>query len=189
MVKALKGKPFRGYFDHKIGSETVRFTEENIDKFLERIPPAVAKNIALEIEGNATLVPIPNSHVTSPDTANFRTWQLAKNVASASDGRLTAVPALVFSEPQPKSHSGGGSRSAEHFEGVYDVVQEVRGPIVLLDDVKTSGAHLIGAYWKLNAPGTRDVVLACTFGRTTRERVEVPLGIRKETLDVRRFEF
>lgn len=184
MVKALKGDPINGYFDFKIGDKLRRFDQSNVAEFVKRIPVALAKMIAREVEGPATLVPIPNSHVTDTNALDFRTLNLARSVAAASGGKLTVVPALVFKAAQQKSRLGG-PRRAEHFEEAYRQACAVAGPIVLLDDVCTSGGHLIGAYRKLHAPPTRNVVLACTFGRSTREQVNTPVGIREETLDVR----
>jgi hypothetical protein len=149
MVKALKGDPINGYFDFKIGDKVIRFTQANVGDFVKRIPRALAKMIARQVDGPATLVPIPNAHVTDPAAADFRTLDLARSVAAASGGKLTVVPALVFKEPQQKSRKGG-PRSADHFEQAYRQASGVRGPIVLLDDVCTSGGHLIGAYRKLH---------------------------------------
>jgi len=184
MVKALKGDPIKGYFSTIVGGKTVQFSQSNVADFLMRIPAALAKVLAREVDEPATLVPIPNSHVTGADAANFRTFDLAKSVAAESGGKLTAVSALVFKEAQQKSRTGG-PRSADHFEQAYRVACEVNGPIVLIDDVCTSGGHLIGAYRKLNSPSKRDVLLACAWGRSTREQVNTPLGVREEMLDVR----
>jgi hypothetical protein len=183
MVKALKGDTIKGYFDFKIGDAVKRFTQSNVAEFVKRIPVYMAKTIVREVDGPATLVPIPNSRVTAANAADFRTLELARLVAAASEGKLTVVPALVFKEPQQKSRTGG-PRRADHFEQAYRLATVVRGPIVLIDDVCTSGGHLIGAYRKLRAPPTRDVVLACAWGRSTRERVNTPLGPREEYLDV-----
>jgi hypothetical protein len=185
MVKALKGERVKGYFHTIIAGQRVRFDQSNVGEFVKRIPRALAKMIALEIDGPATLVPIPNSHVTATDTSDFRTFELAKAVAAESGGRFTAVPALVFSEVQQKSHEGG-PRSAEHCEQAYRrTAAALGGPIVLIDDVCTAGGHMIGAYRKLHASPTRDVVLACAFGRSTKEQINTPLGPRESTLDVR----
>jgi len=183
MVKALKGDTIKGYFSTIIGGKTVRFDNSNVGDFLKRIPPALAKIIALELDGPATLVPIPNSHVTSTSAAGFRTLELAKQTAAASGGRLTVAPALVFEEAQQKSRRGG-PRNAEHFEQAYRIARDVRGPIVLIDDVCTSGGHLIGAYRKLHDPSKREVVLACAFGRSRREQVKAPVAVYREVLDV-----
>jgi hypothetical protein len=184
MVKALKGDPINGYFDHTIAGKVRRFDRTNIQEFLDRIPHVMAKTIARHLSTNATIVPIPNSHVTDPSDANFRTLDLAKAVAALSGGQFTAAPVLVFSEPQVKSREGG-PRSPHHFETVYEIVKDVKGPIVLLDDVCTGGGHLVGAHWKLQSP-RRDIVLASAFGRTTHEQLTSPISLRAETLDVRR---
>ena len=184
MVKALKGDPINGYFEHKIAGKVRRFDQTNIKDFLDRIPPAMAKLIARHVSTKATIVPIPNSHVVDVQSINFRTHELAKAVASASTGQFEAVPVLVFTEPQEKSR-GGGSRDPYHFENVYRIVADVKGPIVLLDEVCTSGAHMIGANWRLRSPN-RTVVLASAFGRTTGVQLEAPISVREETLDISR---
>jgi hypothetical protein len=181
MVKGLKGEPLKGWFEYEIAGRVRRFDQSNIQEFVERIPKALARMIARHVEGPATVVPIPNAHVTAPEARDFRTLALAQAVAVESRGNLRAVPALVFTEPQIKSHEGG-PRNARHFESVYHVADEVEGPIILLDDVCTSGSHMIAAYWKLHEPAKRDVVLACAFGRTTRDQLQHPVGIREEEL-------
>jgi hypothetical protein len=182
MVKALKGEPINGWFEHEVAGKLRRYDQSNVQAFLDRIPRALARQIARQFEGRATIVPIPNSHVTSTATDGFRTLDLARAVAAQSGGKLDVVPALVFCEPQQKSHEGG-PRSPYHFERVYRIVKRVTGPIILLDDVCTSGGHMIGAHWKLHQPPHREVVLACAFGRTTKEQLTNPVSIRLEELD------
>jgi predicted amidophosphoribosyltransferase len=187
MVKALKGDPMHpdAYFFVKIGGVRKQFDQSNRGDFVKRIPRALAKMILRKIDDPAILVPIPNSHVTEPNADSFRTLELAKAVADESGGKLRAVPALVFHEPQQKSREGG-SRDPDYFVDAYErVAVKVEGPVVLIDDVCTSGAHMIGAYRKLHLPPRRDVVLACAFGRTTWDQINEPLGPREETLDVR----
>ena len=182
MVKALKGDEINGWFDYKVAGKYRRFDQSNVHEFVDRIPIALARMIARHVDTPASLVPIPNSHVTDVGAENFRTLVLAQGIATQSGGKLTAVPALVFKEPQPKSREGG-PRSSEHFENAYALVANVRGPIVLLDDVCTGGGHLIGAYRKLNSP-LRNVILACAFGRSTKVQAANPIGLREEALDV-----
>jgi hypothetical protein len=183
MVKALKGEPINGYFDYKVGGRVRRFDQANIGEFLDRVPRAMAKLIKRHVDRPATLVPIPNSPVTTVNAPEFRTLQLARNIAAASGGSLRAIPALVFREPQVPSHQGG-PRSPYHFETVYQMVREVRGPVVLIDDVCTTGGHLIGAAWKLDAEKRRPIVLACAFGRTTKDQLREPIGLREEELSL-----
>jgi hypothetical protein len=108
---------------------------------------------------------------------------LAKHIAEHSDGKFKVVPALVFDKVQQKSREGG-PREASHFEEAYRVTQAIDGPIILLDDVCTSGGHLIGAYWRLHTEKS-PIILACTFGRSTKQQLENPVGLLEE-LDLSR---
>lgn len=185
MVKALKGDEITHAFTvPMVGGNTRTFTKANVSEFVKMIPARMAKAILANLDGSATLVPIPNSTVTSPDASDFKTLQLARDIAANSEGRLKAVPALVFSEPQVSSRRGG-SRSATHLETVYRVVADVEGPIVLVDDVKAKSVHLLAACWKLESP-KREVVLACTFGNTVHEHLDRPLSNRVEMLSIER---
>jgi hypothetical protein len=185
MVKALKGDPTNGYFEVEIGGKITRFDQSNVATFVQRIPRALAKMIKRHVDGVATIVPIPNSHVTGIGSPDFKTLDLANSVASASGGQFNVEPALVFKTRQIKSRKGG-PRSAEHCEEAYRLASDVKGKIVLLDDVCTSGGHIIGAYRKLHAQPKREVVLACAFGRSTKEQMSAPVGPREEILDVSR---
>ena len=182
MVKALKGDPINRYFDYKVAGKLRRFDQSNVHEFVDRIPPALAKMILLHHDTAATIVPIPNAHVTKTDADNFRTLELANKIAANSGGKFSVVPALVFTEAQQKSREGG-PRDPEHFEKAYRVVHPVKGPIILVDDVCTSGGHLIAAHRLLHRDGS-PVVLACTFGRTTKEQLKEPIGIRIEQIDL-----
>jgi hypothetical protein len=184
MVKALKGDQINGYFEYQIAGRVRRFDQANIKEFLDRVPLALAKLMVRHVSSNATIVPIPNSHVIDVQSQNFRTLELAKAVARSSNGQFQAVPALVFTEPQVKSREGG-PRDPYYFEGVYRLVTDVQGPIILLDDVCTSGAHMIGACWRLNS-SRRNIILGATFGRTTDVQLSAPISVREEMLDISR---
>jgi hypothetical protein len=51
------------------------------------------------------------------------------------------------------------------------------------DDVCTSGGHLIAAHRVLHRDSS-PVILASTFGRTTKEQHKEPIGIREEEIDL-----
>ena len=180
MVKALKGDELNGYFDAIVSGTRKQFNSANIDEFVKLIPKAMCKTILAEINGNATIVPIPNSGITDPRQQGFKTLGLAEDIARHSGGRLTAIPALVFKKQQQKSRDGG-PRSPYHFESEYKIARDVSGPIVLVDDVVTGGGHLIGACWKLKNH-KRNIVLACTFGCSTKGQLPQPLSVRSQML-------
>ena len=184
MVKALKGDPINGYFHSVVGGVYRKYNQSNVHEFVDRIPRALAANILRHHDEPATIVPIPNSHVISATTPGFRTLDLANKIAQHSGGKFKVVPALVFNEVQKKSREGG-PREASHFEKAYCLVQAVDGPIILLDDVCTGGGHLIGAHWRLHTKET-PVVLACTFGRSTKQQLKNPVSLLEEDLDLTR---
>ena len=184
MVKALKGDPIKGYFSSVVGGVWRQYDQANVHEFVGRVPRALASNILRYHDGPATIVPIPNSHVISATTPGFKTLDLAEKIAENSGGRFKAVPALVFDEVQKKSREGG-PREASHFEKAYRIVEAVDGPIILLDDVCTGGGHLIGAQRLLHSEKT-PVVLACTFGRSTKQQLTNPVSLLAEELDLTR---
>lgn len=187
MVKALKGDPINGYFELSVNGVRHRFDKTNVGQFLDVVPQAMAASILPRIDGKATLVPIPNSHVLRPDEPNFSTLKLARGIAAASGGRLKAVPALVFTEPQKKARKGG-PREASHLEKAYQIVGDVEGPIVLVDDVWTLGGHLRAACWKL-ASSRRSIILASTVARATHVHVDKPIDVRETEIDLTRLLF
>ena len=187
MVKALKGDPINGYFELSVEGVNRRFDKNNVGEFLDVLPRAMAGAILPRIEGTATLVPIPNAHVVRPDEPNFPTLKLAQGIAAASGGRLKAAVALVFKEPQEKARKGG-PRGASHLQDAYQIIGNVEGPIILVDDVCTSGGHLKAAYRKLASP-RRSIILACTVGRTTREHIDKPIGVQEHTIDLTHTQF
>jgi len=181
MVKAVKGRTFNNFFYY--GGK--KYDQTNAEEFAANIAPAeMAKSILGRIANTATLVPIPNSHVIAENTEGFRTLSLAQRIAAMSAGRLTAVPALVFKEPQAKS-SENGPRAASHFEQAYKLIYAIDGPIVLVDDVTTLGGHFVGACWKLAGIGA-SVEMASAFASTTHDQVPSPLAEHDFTYDLRR---
>lgn len=182
MVKALKGDDVKGYFDVKIGGSNYRFDNSNKDKFVELIPSALAKIVNDEFSYDVAIVPIPNSTVTDISSNDFKTLNLAIHTCAKAKGNHSPEPLLVFREPQIPSRKGG-RRSPEYFESAYKLIRKVDKPIVLLDDVCTTGAHFIGATWKLQANGM-NVIGAVAFGRSTKQQFENAISRRTEELDI-----
>jgi hypothetical protein len=185
MVKALKGDEFNGFFKVKIGGQLRRFNKNNASDFVNEVAPAMAHVLKRKIiPPAATLVPIPNSHVTRSIDDDFKTFELATDIAAKMGNGFKAVPALVFDRPQQKSRQGG-SRDPRHFESAYKLVRRVSGPIILIDDVCTSGAHFIGAAWKL-ASFQCEILFACAWGRTTDEQTENPVAEHEHVVSLKR---
>lgn len=182
MVKALKGRTFKGYFETRIRGQQRRFSQENIAEFVDFIPEHMAALARRHFETTFTLVPIPNSHCTSPRQDNFRTLRLARAMGKSAGADVCA--ALVFKEPQTPS-SKGGSRSPVFIERAMNLIAAPKHPAVLVDDVYTTGAHMRAACWKLSSAGV-EVVGAITFGRSTKAPRENPLKAFVQSLGIDR---
>jgi len=185
MVKALKGIPFNGYFETGPQGARRRFDNFTALEFHPAIHQIMARAILGRTRGPVTLVPIPNSRVTFVDHPDFKTRALADGIVGFGEGRLTCVPHLVFQEEQTSSHSGGGSRDPNYLEEAYRVEDHPKGQIVLVDDVLTTGGHLIAAYWKLCDLGC-SIPLSSAWGRTVDVQREAKFQLVEEELDTNR---
>jgi len=166
MVKILKGREINGTLPIKIAGVRRHLDNSSAADFLPIAHDYYAR-AARSLVGNgpATIVPVPGSQVTASDDPDFRTLALAEGAARISAGTFRASPAIVFETPQLKSAGGGGSRDPSYLQSVMKITVAPDGPIVLLDDVKTTGAHLVAAARTLRAAGC-DVVGAIAFART-----------------------
>lgn len=181
IIKAVKGEPFNGYFKIKIGGKWTTFEQSNVEQFMPTLFRAVANKIGDLVKGEFALVPIPNSSATINDGADFRTFEHARAIAAIIGGRATAVPALRWNEAKIPAHEGGTRDPQAHFDNLR-VVQKLTRPVVLFDDVLTTGGQMIASYRRLAKSGAAPV-LGAVIGRATKEQKESALGWHGEDLE------
>jgi hypothetical protein len=185
LVKVLKGDTFKGYFDLTLpNGQERRFTQANAKDVLPVVHAVMAKMVrdAAPNRLPVSLVPIPNSSVTTVGSDAFRTRTLADGIATASGDGIVAVPAIVFTSAQTPSHKGG-SRDPEYLQSQMKLAAKVRTPVILMDDVMTTGAHLIAAARLLREQGI-DVLAAVAFAEATPEQEESVFRIKNAPLDL-----
>lgn len=185
IVKSLKREEFQGYIPARVDGKWRRLTTENAADLHPTLHQIVAKELVERFPDGATLVPIPNSHVVASDTDDFRTLEFAEGVRDASNEVLDSAPALVFSEALPKAHSGSGSRDPRFLQEKYKLLSKPESPVILIDDVYTSGGHLIAAAWVLRDQNI-NVSLACAWARTTDDRPEKVFAVVEDELELDR---
>jgi len=71
IVKIVKGQPFNGYCQLKIGDKWKRFDQQNGHTLLPSLYSGIAKKIGGLVTGDFCLVPIPNSEAVAGDSASF----------------------------------------------------------------------------------------------------------------------
>lgn len=182
-IKSVKGEEFRGYFDIKIGGKDRRFDNSNKEEFVPILLRAVCNEYMKRFPEKATLVPIPNSNATIANKASFRSLELARTFAGFSNGKLSVVPALRWIKAKKKAHSEGGSRDPQvHFDNLK-VVEKVEGPVVVFDDVRTSGSQIIASYRRLTEAGM-NVKHAFVIGKATKDQHAKMVAWSEDDLDV-----
>lgn len=183
---ALKGDEVKGYFELIVDGKRRTFKEDNIDTFLPLLYAAVADKLAQLFDGELAIVPIPNSEATVGNTDPFRSFEHAAGIADALGPRAHAVPALRWSKKKAKAHEGGSRDSNVHFENLT-VAEPLNFPVVLFDDIITTGSQMIGAYRRLVHEGiTPEFGIVC--GRATKEQHDPVWGWTDFALDPDPFE-
>lgn len=182
MVKCLKGEEIKGYFDLRVAGKIQTFKEDNREEFLGILCRIVARKLdKLNLPGYS-LVPIPNSSATTSSKKDFRTHQIARQIVECAMIKGQAVPALRWKVAAASSRKGG-SRDPQVLCDNLELVQRPAGPVILFDDVMTTGAHMKACYRQLMASEIIPTQ-AIAVGRTTWEQKEKPLNWVKEILQV-----
>lgn len=181
IIKAVKGEPINGYFQFKIGGQKKKFDQLNVSEFMPVLFCAVAKKLGKLLSGKFDLVPIPNSSATIKDEADFKTWAHARAVAEAIGSRAAVVPALRWKQVKDRAHDGGTRDPQIHFENLC-VAQKPTNPVVLFDDVLTTGGQMIASYRRL-AESRVMPVLGIVIGRATKEQKEPAIGWHEEKIE------
>ena len=183
IVKIAKGEPFGGYFDFRVNRTIRRFDHASANNFLPVLYEHMAKRCLEVIAAPCTLVPIPNSAATAADASTFRTLDLANGIANAMGGDHNAQGALRWYRQKLKAHENGLRDPAVHFRNLR-IVDTPRNPVVLFDDVFTSGSQITAAARKLTAAGHAPLC-AFVIGTTTHDRRPNMVEWSEFTIDIK----
>lgn len=125
------------------------------------------------------LVPIPDSNCTPG--CSPRTLRLCQAIAVQTSRAILISDILRWKNPQTPSHRGG-TRDKERLcrQLVVSRLPD-RGTIVLVDDVLTTGAHILASAEKIKRAGFRCEHALCV-ARTEARSDEDVFGIRQVTL-------
>jgi hypothetical protein len=183
LVKSLKGDPFNGYSNFRMGGKDYQIEAKDSEPayLLWSNWAAIQLRDVLRL-GQVTLVPVPSSvHVRfGQDTCPVR---MANSIAARAPRLASVGNFLRHKAKQAKSHSDGGTRDPEKIESalVCNVTDSSR-PIVLIDDVMTTGGHLLACARALRKKGA-SVEHTLVAGRTVWEAVEDPNKVPAEDIE------
>lgn len=175
IIKSVKGEDFNGHWDAKIEGVARRLDKSNKDETLALAAGIMAEKILSLVSEPVTLVPIPNGSACVDGPQEFRTKRLADLIASNSKGLADVKAELLWKIPKEKQHKTAGYRHASQFIPRLELAHTSIRPIILIDDVVTSGSQMLaGAYLLRNAKA--DVLFGMAVGRTTEVQTEYVLS-------------
>ncbi|KAB2799231.1 phosphoribosyltransferase [Brucella anthropi] len=121
--------------------------------FLNDLYSRFANQIMTDFGTNLALVPVPNGVADANYPDNYRTLELAKGIASASNSNLEALDALRWKQAAGQAHKNEKRRDVDQYISNLIVSAKTTKPIVLFDDVITSGSQLASAKIALEEAG------------------------------------
>ena len=180
LIKSLKQAYFKGYSSVTVGGRNRTISTDDPSVALAFFAEQFA-SLPLSKPYPIHLCAIPDSQCT---VAAERSSNVQRMVEAACAGRTDATSwdGLRFNAVMPKS----SETNMRDQQRLYDAIRIVRpipsGKIVLIDDVCTSGAHLLAAARRLREAGA-SAVEAAVAGRTTHTQHDKVMGWFQEDLE------
>jgi hypothetical protein len=172
LVKAVKGNPVKGWAEIPvpIGGSRRRLEQSNCGDVFGWFAEMAERHFPA---GNVVLVPIPSSKAISPDEVRSGApFRLARALA---ERRPAAIHVRLWWKTPMESAHTGGARDPRYLLSNLVVASKPssRSPIVLVDDVCTSGGHLQAAEAGLRNAGCRVVMAICVAQSEKTESEEI----------------
>jgi hypothetical protein len=181
-VKCVKGEPFKGYIRVSLRAGERRFDDRTKDELLTLICGSVVRKLAgLRSPAPLCVVPVPNSGATSR-TRSFRTLDLAERIAGMSSDHLVASGALRWRQRLAPAHEGGPRDPALLRDNLI-MTKRPDEPVVIFDDVLTTGGHMVACCRRLMADGITPLA-GLVIGRAVQVQQQKMLGWQEELLPV-----
>lgn len=184
MVYSMKGYQWGGYITLKIDNKSREFRCENNDALSAFVCEIMGNKVTREFGSEVLLCPVPNSNMTVEAGPN--SGRLAGMAKQAADNAgCSYAPLLLWKNEKQPTHAQSGWRSPDHYDGLLELHQTTNLPVVLVDDVVTSGSQIVACARVLEEAGI-EVVGGVTCGLTARENESKILGWRTTSYETTR---
>jgi predicted amidophosphoribosyltransferase len=187
VVKGLKNEPFKGYSEFKVGGVLRRYDTTNIDKFVPLLMKGIGKKLKESVSGPISIVPIPNSNMIVGAKGPFQVVELANEVAQGYGAEATVVPAIRWAKARDKAHKTKEFRSPDLYQPLMRLVEKPKNPVVIFDDVMTSGSQMIASARLLTEAGIKPA-FGVVAARATKVQHESMVDWKIEDVELDRVE-
>lgn len=178
-VKAIKGEPINGWAWVPFQGVRRKLNDANADNAIGWFGSLAGEYIAgLGLRGAVCLLPIPNSPCTATNGKVSRTTRLAEAIA-AHLPNSQVCDLLRWRRVLPSARKGGSRDPAVLYNNMVLTSALPKGKVILVDDVRTTGAHLRAAAAKVIAEGGKCSLSVCA-GRTVLAQEDEPFSILGE---------
>jgi hypothetical protein len=186
-VSAIKGEAVNGYASVPVpidGARRRSLKEGNKDDVLKWFPEMVLHKFLFDSEPMALLLIPPHDATSAKDVTKARMWACLDALEAKIEASV-AWPGLWWKNAEASARKGG-SRSPATIRSRCVIGKLPRGvkQVLLVDDVVTSGGHLLGVAAALRDAGLEPVAGICV-GRTVNVQDESPFSWRKRELSDR----
>ena len=190
IVRGLKQEPFNGYSEFRVGGAVRRYNQANIEQFMPPLLQGVGQRMSTQLQQReVAIVPIPGSTMAVGAPGTFRIVDLATMFALGYGTKAKVVAAIRWVAPREKAHRQNELRSPDLYQPRMTLTEQPTRPVLLFDDVMTSGSQMIAATRFLREAGY-EVVGGCIVARATKTQHEKMIDwvtedvpIERETID------
>jgi hypothetical protein len=190
-IKALKGRSFNGYADlprpngtckRLIGDSGISVNRQDATDFFGEIAANYLRQSNVK---SVVLVPIPSSGACIRcHPSAMKTLPIAQNIVHQYGNMTLSVADLLrWQAPMQSAHSGVGTRSSQVLQANlrFNVKPQRGARYILIDDVITSGGHMLAAEQFISRDGGQ-VLFGMVAGRTVYDHTYPPFGMTVETI-------
>ncbi|TAA61881.1 ComF family protein [Shinella sp. JR1-6] len=150
--RVVKGEQLHGKFSFPLNGVSTEFDRNKLPMFGNALGKVFAQKIEAEHGGGVLIVPVPNGNACVEYNEDFQTYRIARKIEQHSNGAI-ALDMLRWREKMGKAHLGGRRRDVWQHKQDLVIAKKTTRPIVLFDDVVTTGAQLAAARDVLTADG------------------------------------